>query len=131
MVQAYNNWYDGLQGGTLNYLQDVYLNWINAKSPYCIGCNVIPRFNGVPPSKLAIGVLGSLSAGNSGYYAAGSTIDAFQAWLGNNTYKLAGFMVWDSHWDSSNGYNITTAILTSYNSTPLTPPQPTPVICMQ
>jgi chitinase len=130
MVQAYNNWYDGIQGGTLSYLQDVYLNWINAKSPFCLGCQVIPNFKGVPPSKLAIGVLGSTSAGNSGYFATGLVIDSFQEWLSNNTYSVAGFMIWDSHWDSSNGFNISNSVLTSYNSTPLTPPTPAPIVCL-
>lgn len=27
--QAYNNWYDGLAGGSLDYYKDVYLNWRN------------------------------------------------------------------------------------------------------
>ena len=27
--QAYNNWYDGLPGGSLDYFRDVYLNWRN------------------------------------------------------------------------------------------------------
>jgi chitinase len=27
--QAYNNWYDGFAGGSLNYFKDVYLNWRN------------------------------------------------------------------------------------------------------
>ena len=132
MVQAYNNWYDGLQGGTLQYIQDVFLNWINAKSPYCVGCLPIPNFKGVPMSKLAIGVPGSLQAANSGYYFSGSVIDSFQAWLANNTYSLAGYMIWDSHWDSSNSFNISNAIITSYNATPFTPgPTPPPSLCTQ
>ena len=27
--QAYNNWYDGLPGGSRDYFYDVYLNWRN------------------------------------------------------------------------------------------------------
>lgn len=27
--QAYNNWYDGLPGGSFDYFRDVYLNWRN------------------------------------------------------------------------------------------------------
>lgn len=126
MVQAYNNWYDGLQGGTQHYLQDVYLNWMNIKSPFCVGCSIIPDFKGVPKEKLAIGVLASVQAGNSGYYAAGSVIDSFQQWLSQNNYTTAGFMTWDSHWDSLNNFAISNAIVTSYNSTPFTPPAPAP-----
>lgn len=50
--QAYNNGYDSFAGGSVGYLQDVYLNWVNlpaAGSP-------IPNFTGVPGKKLLIGL---------------------------------------------------------------------------
>jgi len=45
-VQAYNNWYDGLPGGSVDYLKDVYLNWRNLQG---LGqwSSPIPGFNGV------------------------------------------------------------------------------------
>jgi len=44
--QAYNNWYDGITGGTLDYLKDVYLNWRNYQG---LGqwSSPIPDFKGV------------------------------------------------------------------------------------
>lgn len=66
-VQAYNNWYDGLSGGSLDYFKDVYLNWRNLQglSPWA---KPLPNFNGVSPSKLRLGLLASRQAGMSAYY---------------------------------------------------------------
>lgn len=65
MVQAYNNWYDGLTAGSLSYIKDVYLQWSNLPSPYCQGCNPIANFSGVNASKLVILLPASSTAGSS------------------------------------------------------------------
>lgn len=120
MIQAYNNWYDSLPGGSIDYLKDVYLNWRNILSPYCTGCSTIANFTGVSASKLALGVPASASA-SPAYAYLPSTIDDFQSWLTAQNYTVAGFMIWDSHWDALNQYQISNAILTNSQSTPLTP----------
>ena len=78
--QAYNNWYDGFPGGSLQYLQDVYLNWRNLQG---IGqwTKPIPNFAGVAGVKLLIGLLGSSSAGGAAYYAQPSVIKNLKAYL--------------------------------------------------
>ncbi len=60
-VKAYSNWYDGYTHTSLEYLQDVYLNWRNLQG-YCQGCKPIPNFKGVASTKLLIGVLASSDA---------------------------------------------------------------------
>ena len=61
-VQAYNNWYGGLPGGSVAYLKEVYLNWRNLQSaiPWT---NPIANFSGVAGNKLLLGILASSSAG--------------------------------------------------------------------
>ena len=81
-VMAYDNWYDGLAEGSLNYFQDVYLNWVNKPSSYCVGCAPIANFTGVNASKLVMGVMASNSAGSTA--PTGQVIDQFQAWLKQN-----------------------------------------------
>jgi chitinase len=102
-VQAYNNWYDGLAGGSLDYLKDVYLHWRNLKS-LCQWCNPLPNFAGVKGSKLMMGILASTEAGGAAYYANPSTIAAFKSWINSTNQTLHGFMMWDSHWDQKNNY---------------------------
>jgi chitinase len=106
--QAYNNWYDGYNGGSIEYLQDVYLNWRNMQ-----GLNPnnqpIDGFSGVRGEKLLMGLLASTSAGGSQYYAPPETIQQFKSWLKSNQYPLVGFMLWDSFWDSLNGYAVSNA----------------------
>lgn len=65
-VQAYNNWYGGLTGGSLAYLKEVYLHWRNLLGTIA-WINKIPDFSGVDGNKLVMGVLASTSAGNSAY----------------------------------------------------------------
>ena len=57
-IQAYNNWYDGLPGGSSDYLKDVYLNWRNLQglSPYS---GPIANFNGVAGNKIIMGIIAS------------------------------------------------------------------------
>lgn len=78
--QAYNNWYDGLPGGSLDYLKDVYLNWRNFQglSPWA---GPLPNFNGVSGNKLLIGLLASSSAGGAAYYAPPGVITQFKKFL--------------------------------------------------
>ena len=125
LVQAYNNWYDGLTEGSLAYLQDTYLNWVNLPSPFCSGCSIIANFTGVNTSKLLIGVPASNTAGQTA--PTGAVVDAFQSWLSSNNYKLAGAFIWDSHWDALNQYQMSNTLLTASTNTPLTPSTPTTV----
>ena len=106
--QAYNNWYE-MPSGSLEYIQDVYLNWRNFKGLCPWGSDPIPNFTGVAGEKLVMGILGSLDAGGSAYYYTPDVITAFRAWLIENNYPLAGFMVWDSNWDHLNGNAMSTA----------------------
>lgn len=78
--QAYNNWYDGFPGGSLDYLKDVYLNWRNLQglSPWT---QPLPGFAGVNGNKLLIGLLASSSAGGAAYYAQPGTIKALKSFL--------------------------------------------------
>jgi len=110
MVQAYNNWYEQ-PAGTLSYVQDVYVNWQNKPSAsFCNWCTPIANFNGVPDSKLVLGILSSTSAGNGGYYLAPAILQSFISWTKTSNFTLAGIMFWNSHWDSLNGYAISNAV---------------------
>lgn len=44
--QAYNNWYE-FPSGSLEYLQDVYLNWRNLQGMTPWGCSPIPNWAGI------------------------------------------------------------------------------------
>ena len=107
-VQAYNNWYDNLTPGSLQFLQDVTLQWLNRPSPLCAGCSIIPNFTGVAVPKLIIGIPASPSAGSG--YPSPSTLNQYIAWLSQQNLNIAGMMMWDSHWDSLNGYIASTTI---------------------
>lgn len=65
--QAFNNWYGGVPGGSVDYFKDVYLNWRNLQ-----GVNPsnkpIPGFSGIAGRKLRVGFLGAASAGQAAYY---------------------------------------------------------------
>lgn len=65
--QAYNNWYDGLPGGSLDYFKDVYLNWRNLQGLSPWG-KPLPNFAGIKAEKLRIGLLASRQAGGAAYY---------------------------------------------------------------
>ena len=120
-VMAYNNWYDSLPGGSLQYLQDVTLQWLNKPSTFCVGCTVIANFSGVNASKLSIGVLASSSAGGPSYYNPPSVILSYTNWLKQQDILIAGMFLWDSHWDQLNNYAVSTAITTEGQQTPFTP----------
>jgi chitinase len=106
--QAYNNWYGGFAGGSLAYLQEVYLQWRNLKGNVAWS-TPIPNFKGVKGEKLVIGVLASTSAGGAKYYAPPRVIREFKQWIKKNNYPLLGFMMWDSNWDKLNGYVVSDA----------------------
>ena len=75
-VQAYNDWYE-FAGGSLQYLQNVYLNWRNLQGMSQWGSTPIAGFSGVSPSKLVMGVLG----GGGSYYYSLTTLGSFKNWL--------------------------------------------------
>lgn len=110
-VMAYNNWYDGLSQGSLDYLKDTTLQWLNMDaSMYCSGCSVIPNFSGVPLSKLSIGFLASKDAGGPSSYTLPTVLNSYQNWLVQSNMSPASLFIWDSHWDSLNSYLISNAI---------------------
>lgn len=108
-IQAYNNWYDGLQGGSSDYLKDVYLNWRNFK-----GLNPnygpIANFKGVAGNKILMGLIASTSAGGSGFYTSPTNLGQFKNYLSVSNYPMKGFMMWDSYWDSINNFIISNAV---------------------
>lgn len=105
--QAYNNYFHKTPG-TVEYLQDVYLNWRNFQGLVSWG-KPIANWTGVAGEKLLMGVLASPVAGGSNYYNDASVIQAFRDWLAANNYPLRGFMMWDSHWDELNGNIVSNA----------------------
>jgi len=105
--QAYNNWYEE-PNGSLQYIQNVYLNWRNLQGMMTWE-SPIPNFSGVDGNKLLIGLEASNTAGGANYYITPDIIAAFKQWLLDNNYPLKGFMMWDSHWDEQNGFLISTA----------------------
>jgi chitinase len=105
--QAYNNYFH-MPAGSVQYFQDVYLNWRNLQGLVSWG-KPIPDFTGVAGEKLLMGLLASTSAGGANYYATPEVIAEFKAWLAANNYPLRGFMMWDSHWDSLNKFLISDA----------------------
>lgn len=108
-TKAYSNWYDGYDHTSLEYLQDVYLNWRNLQG-YCKGCKPIANFKGVAPNKLLLGVVGSPDARRTPEYAGPQIIRDFKAWLISKGYDMIGFNIWNSHWDRLNGNQISIAI---------------------
>ncbi len=113
--QFYNDWYDGFAGGTQNYVLDVYLNWRNhvgIPSTYNPNPAPIPSsiYPGVPEDKLIIGVIASTSAGGSSYYTPPDVLsNSIKLLSSQYNYDVGGVMLWDSHWDTSNGGVISNA----------------------
>lgn len=68
------------------------------------------NFSGVSGKKLLIGLLASTQAGGANYYGRPETIQAFIQFIEGQKYPLAGFMMWDSHWDQLNNNAISKAI---------------------
>ena len=99
--QAYNNWYE-FPSGSLEYLQDVYLNWRNLQGLTPWGSKPIPNFSGVSGDKLLMGILASTKAGGASYLYSPEVIGKFKAWLLEKKYPMGGWMMWDSHWDQLN-----------------------------
>lgn len=108
-IQAYNNWYNNWDGASLEYLKDVYLNWINEQG-LLTAYKPIADFCGIDGDKMMMGLLASTSAGDSRFYRSRSTIREFKYWLEANNYELKGFMIWDSHWDYGNSFRISNVV---------------------
>jgi chitinase len=66
------------------------------------GSKPLPNFKGVAGEKLVMGITASTSAGGAAYYYTPQVIAEFRSWLKANKYPMAGFMLWDSHWDTLN-----------------------------
>lgn len=110
--KAYSNWYDGLAGGSIEYYQDVYLQWRNMKS-LCDGCPLIPNFAGISVNKLVMGVLASPDARTAADYSSPAVIIAFKNWLRSKGYDMYGFQLWNSYWDMRNGNVISNAVISN------------------
>jgi chitinase len=108
-VKAYSNWYDGYNHTSLQYLQDIYLNWRNLQG-YCEGCKPISGFKGVAASKLLLGVLASSDARAPTEYVGPTLIRNFKSWLMSKGYDMYGFHVWNSYWDYRNANQVSIAI---------------------
>lgn len=106
--QAYNNWYE-FPPGSLEYLKDVYLNWRNLQGMTPWGSQPIPNWSGIAGSKIVMGIPASTNAAGAAYYYTPAVISAFKSWLDANKYHMAGFMTWDSHWDTLNTNQVTKA----------------------
>ena len=78
--QAYNNWYE-FPSGSVEFLQDVYLNWRNLQGMTPWGSEPLANFIGAPGEKIIMGILASTVAGGSAYYYTPDVIAAFKAWL--------------------------------------------------
>lgn len=66
----------------------------------------IHNFAGVRAEKLRLGLMASKQAGPAQYYGEPGVIEEFKNFLHKYNYGLSGFMIWDSHWDSLNGFAI-------------------------
>lgn len=109
-LKAYSNWYDGYNHTSVEYIQDIYLNWRNLPG-MCQGCRPIPDFKGVSETKLFIGLLASPDARTASEYGGPNLVKNTKAWLSKQGYKLAGFHLWNSYFDQANGYQVSTAII--------------------
>ncbi len=109
-VKAYSNWYDSYDHTSLEYMQDVYLNWRNMQG-LCPTCKPIPSFKGVVAPKFFMGVVGSENARKKEEYAGPTVIRNFKSWLQSKGYDMYGYQIWNSHWDTVNGNQVSTAIL--------------------
>lgn len=109
-VKAYSNWYDGYDHTSLDYLQDVYLNWRNLQG-LCPTCKPIPSFKGVLPVKFFMGVVAAEGARKPEEYAGPTVIRNFKSWLAGKGYDMYGYQIWNSNWDKKNGNQVSTAIL--------------------
>ena len=65
--QAYNNAYHGIEAGSLQYFQDVYLNWRNLQG-IPSWTRPLPNFAGVSENKLLLGIMASPTAAETAYY---------------------------------------------------------------
>ena len=108
--QAYNNWYE-FPNGSVEFLQDVYLNWRNFQGMTPWGSKPLPNFSGIAPEKFLMGILASRKAGGPDYYYTPEVIAKFKEWLKQKGYTIGGFMMWDSHWDTENGRECSNACL--------------------
>ena len=101
--QFYNNSYARLTDGSSTFMVNGVLEWMN-KQGLASGDQPISGYNGVPASKLVIGVLASTTAGNASYYTGSTNLSTAISTL-HSTYgvDVAGVMMWDSHWDTLNG----------------------------
>jgi chitinase len=101
MQQDYNNWYYGLSTpNQTTMLEASYFGWLNINNNWG---SPLPGYIGVPVSKLIIGVPASAQAGSINLPTVQGVTDAVPA-INNiiNPAKMAGIMMWDSHWDQVN-----------------------------
>jgi chitinase len=112
-VQEYNDNPYGDQPGSVQFLEDIYNNWV---APFPATNPV--KYNGMPASKLLMGIPASTDAATSSYYPAPDVLTqvlkdlASKYTQGQNTF--GGVMTWDSHWDALNNYTVSN-LVTNYS----------------
>ncbi len=118
MQQDYNNWYYGLNPpNQTTMLEASYLGWLNVGNQWG-SLTPMAGYVGVPTSKLIMGVPASQSAGSIYLPTVDGVAAPFTgaiAVLAQPPYNItmAGVMMWDSHWDSQNGYAMSNAVKTA------------------
>lgn len=105
-----NNGESSSDNGTHLYIEKMYKIWVE-NNDYVTNYH----YKGIPQEKLIIGLLSSTNASLQGniYYIKPSEIEIAFNNLTNQGYNIGGFMIWDSHWDTTNqdgAYAVSTEI---------------------
>ncbi|KRX04108.1 Glycoside hydrolase, superfamily [Pseudocohnilembus persalinus] len=97
-VLTYGKVYLTAPAGTSEYIEVVYKSWLNDNPNY-----QIPNFNGIPESKLIIGVLSSFSTdpANSAFYVTPFSLRTAFSNLFDDNYNPKGINIWNSNNDAA------------------------------
>jgi chitinase len=104
-VQAYNNNPYGDTAGSATFFENIYKNWI---APFPTTNPV--KYNGMPASKLLLGVPASSTAANQAYYPSPAVLTQVLQDLTQEYSDFGGIMTWDSHWDALNSYAVSNLV---------------------
>tara|TARA_R110000868_G_scaffold318028_1_gene578786 strand:+ start:1428 stop:2408 length:981 start_codon:yes stop_codon:yes gene_type:complete len=112
--QFYNNPYFGFTAGSAEFAEGSYLAWMNKLTEmggqYDNPIYTLDDFAGVPPNKLILGAIASTEAGNAAYYLTGAHLQtAISTLKSAHNVDVGGVMLWDSHWDKTNKYEMSNA----------------------
>jgi len=75
------------------------------------GSTPITNFAGVAGEKIMMGITASATAGGAAYVNTPKVLNDLKDWLKANNYPMAGFMMWDSHWDDLNNRLLSNACI--------------------